>query len=105
VPRFAREHNPQCALADYLKDRAAAGGKIVLTAVGERDTRMLARAAERALGKRPNKIANWRSIAAEKRGSVLALAAPLDAGFVVDKQHITAIAASDVGGSRTGRSA
>src|SRR4051794_2332163 len=105
VPRFARERNPQRALADYLKDRAAAGGKIVLTAVGERDTRMLSRAAERALGKRPNKIANWQSIAAEKRGSVLALAAPLDAGFVVDKQHITAIAASDVGGSRTGRSA
>jgi transcription-repair coupling factor (superfamily II helicase) len=104
VPRFARERNPQGALAAYLKERAAAGDKIVLSAVAERDTRMLARVAERALGKQPKKIAEWRSLAAEKRGSVFALAAPLDAGFVVSNRHITAIAASDVSGSRALRS-
>jgi transcription-repair coupling factor (superfamily II helicase) len=105
VPRFARERNPQRSLAAYLKERAAAGDKIVLTAVAERDTRMLARVAERALGKRPKKTADWQSVAVEKRGSMLALAAPVDAGFVLSNQHITAIAASDVSGSRAGRSA
>jgi transcription-repair coupling factor (superfamily II helicase) len=104
VPRFARDRNPQSALAAYLKERAAAGDKIVLSAVAERDARMLARLAERALGKRPKKVADWHSVAAEKRGSVVALAAPLDAGFLVRNRHITTVAAADVSGSRAGLS-
>ncbi|MBV9395222.1 MAG: DEAD/DEAH box helicase, partial [Methylobacteriaceae bacterium] len=60
--------------------------------------------AERALGKRPKEIADWQSVAAEKRGSVVALAAPLDAGFLVSDRHITIIAASDLRGSRATRS-
>ncbi|MBV9393375.1 MAG: DEAD/DEAH box helicase, partial [Methylobacteriaceae bacterium] len=104
VPRFARERNPQSALAAYLKERAVAGDKIVLSAATERDARMLARVAERAFGQRPKKVADWQSVAAEKRGSVVALAAPLDAGFLVSNRHITVIAASDLLGSRAARS-
>ena len=104
VPRFAGERNPQRAFAARLKERVAAGDKIALAAAAERDLRTLRRIAERTLGERPQQIADWRSLGDVKRGSVTTLAAPLDAGFVVNEQHITAIAISDVSGSRAGRS-
>jgi transcription-repair coupling factor (superfamily II helicase) len=104
VPRFARERNAQRVFSAYLKERVAAGDKIVLTALAERDRKTLARIAERALGKPPKKISDWRSASAEKRGSVLALAAPLEAGFVLSAEHITVAAAPDLIGSRAGHS-
>jgi transcription-repair coupling factor (superfamily II helicase) len=105
VPRFARERNPQRAFSAYLKERLAARDKIVLAAVAERDRKMLARVAERAFGEQPKKIPDWRSAIGEKRGSVLQLAAPLEAGFVVPPDHITVVAAPDLIGSRAGQSA
>ncbi|MEA2760296.1 MAG: hypothetical protein QOH65_2909 [Methylobacteriaceae bacterium] len=105
VPRFAHERNPQRALSAYLKERAAAGDSIVLTAPTERDLRTLARIAERTLGKEPKKISDWRAAAAEKRGRSLTLTAPVEAGFSLSSQHITAIAAPDLIGSRARHSA
>jgi transcription-repair coupling factor (superfamily II helicase) len=101
VPRFARERNPKRALTTYLAEHA--GDRIVLIAVAERDLRTLVRVAERALGKRPTKVERWSSVATAEPGSVLALTAPLDAGFVLPSQHITAIAVADLIGSRAGR--
>ncbi|MBV8850516.1 MAG: DEAD/DEAH box helicase, partial [Methylobacteriaceae bacterium] len=103
APSFARERNPQRALATYLKERAAAGDKIVLAAA-EHDMRALTRVAERALDKRSKQITDWQQIAAEKRGSITALTAPLDAGFSMPGQHVSVIAAPDLIGSRARRS-
>jgi transcription-repair coupling factor (superfamily II helicase) len=105
VPRFARERNPQRALSAYLEERGAAGESIVLAAAAEDDARRLARVAVRALGGRPKHVEDWASVKAAKRGSVLALTAPLEAGFVVPSRQITVIAAPDLVGSRAGRSA
>jgi transcription-repair coupling factor (superfamily II helicase) len=104
VPRFARERHPRRALSAYLKERAAAGDAIVLAAAAERDVRMLARIAEGALGTQPRKVLDWYSVLAEKRGNVLALSAPLDAGFILPPQHISVVAAPDLIGSRASQS-
>jgi transcription-repair coupling factor (superfamily II helicase) len=105
VPRFARERNPQRALSAYLKERAGAGERIMLAAAAEADVRRLARAAARTLGEPPKHVQDWASVAAAKRGSVLALAAPLDCGFVLHSEHITVIAAPHLIGSRAAHSA
>src|SRR5207253_701513 len=89
----------------YLEERGAAGESIVLAAAAEDDARRLARGAARALGERPRQVQDWASVAAAKRGSVLALSAPLDAGFVLPSEHITVIAAPDLMGSRAAHSA
>jgi transcription-repair coupling factor (superfamily II helicase) len=67
VPRFARERNPQRALSAYLKERTAAGERILLAAAAEADALRLARAAVRALGERPKHVQDWASVAAAKR--------------------------------------
>ncbi len=105
VPRFARERQPQRALSAYLKERASAGDRIVLCAVAPRDKRTFARIAERALDKDVQNVADWASAAMAEPGSVLALPASLDAGFIAPAQRMTVIAAPDLVGSRAGHSA
>ncbi|AWN45179.1 DEAD/DEAH box helicase [Methylobacterium terrae] len=97
VPAFVRERRPGPAFSAYLRERLKAGERVVLagdaTAL-KRLSRQAARAAER--GVRP--VADWFEAAAAAPGEIVALAAPLDAGFRVPDLAATVIAAPDVHG-------
>ncbi|MET7246528.1 helicase-related protein [Methylobacterium sp. EM32] len=102
VPAFLRERRPGPAFSAYLRERLKAGERVVLAgdpAGLKRLSRQAARAAER--GVRP--VADWAEAAAAKAGEIVALPAPLDAGFRVPDLGATVIAAPDVYGGTSAR--
>ncbi len=102
VPAFQRERRPGAAFSAYLRERLKAGDRVVLggdPAGLKRLSRQAARTAERSV--RP--VADWSEAVAAKAGEILAMPAPLDAGFRVPDLGITVIAAPDVYGGTSAR--
>ncbi|WP_288582096.1 helicase-related protein [uncultured Methylobacterium sp.] len=102
VPVFLRERRPGSAFSAYLRERLKAGERVVLAgdaAALKRLSRQAARAAER--GVRP--VCDWSQAVAAKPGEIVALAAPLDAGFRVPEMAATVIAAPDVHGGSSAK--
>ncbi|MDQ4061081.1 MAG: DEAD/DEAH box helicase, partial [Pseudomonadota bacterium] len=105
VPRFATGASPARAFAAYIRDRVAAGQRVVVAAIAERDSRVLARRAEQAVGRPPERVADWDAVTAAPAGALLALQLDLDAGFVDGASGTTVVAAADLLGSRAMRAA
>ncbi|GJD63122.1 helicase-related protein [Methylobacterium frigidaeris] len=102
VPAFLRERRPGPAFSAYLRERLKAGERVVLAGDGaalKRLSRQAARAAERSV--RP--VPAWSEAVAAKAGEIVALPAPLDAGFRVPDLGATVIAAPDVYGGTSVR--
>ncbi|MEL6061763.1 DEAD/DEAH box helicase [Methylobacterium sp. DCY52] len=97
LPSFARERRPGTAFAKLLRERLKAGDVIVL-AGGRQPLRRLVRQAGR-IAERPIRLIDaWADVAASAPGDVLALEAPLGAGFRVPDEGATVIAAADLFG-------
>ncbi|AWN54139.1 helicase-related protein [Methylobacterium sp. 17Sr1-1] len=102
VPAFLRERRPGPAFSAYLRERLKAGERVVLAgdpAGLKRLSRQAARAAER--GVRP--VADWSEAVAAAGGEIVALPAPLDAGFRAPDLGATVIATPDVYGGTSAR--
>ncbi|GEP09770.1 helicase-related protein [Methylobacterium gnaphalii] len=100
VPDFARDRRPGPAFVSYLGERQEAGDRIVL-ASARSALRRLARPAVSALGRKLQRAASWEAVLAAEPGSVLAMEAPLEAGFRVPEAGVTVIAAADLLGATT----
>jgi len=97
LPSFARERRPGTAFAKLLRERLKAGDVIVL-AGGRQPLRRLVRQAGK-IAERPIRLIDaWTDVAEASPGDVLALEAPLGAGFRVPDQGATVIAAADLFG-------
>ncbi|MCJ2069139.1 DEAD/DEAH box helicase [Methylobacterium sp. J-030] len=97
LPSFARERRPGTAFAKLLRARLKAGDVIVL-AGGRQPLRRLVRQAG-TIAERPIRLIDaWADVAQASPGDVLALEAPLGAGFRVPDRGATVIAAADLFG-------
>lgn len=100
VPAFAKETRPAQAFGAYLVQETAAGRRVVLASATPRDQKALARTAERALGQRPEPVADWAAVLAAPEGTLLALPLALHEGFAVPDAGVSVVAARDVLGRR-----
>ena len=99
---FVRERRPESAFARTLKERLKAGDRIVLTGP-KAPLRRLVRAAAEQDGRALRLIDGWREVADAAPGAMLALEAPIQAGFRVPEAGATVIAAADLfGGAEAG---
>ncbi|WP_342150312.1 helicase-related protein [Methylorubrum sp. SB2] len=99
---FVRERRPESAFAKILKERLKAGDRIVLTGP-KAPLRRLVRAAAEQDGRDLRLIDGWSEVAQAAPGAMLALEAPIQAGFRVPEAGATVIAAADLfGGADAG---
>ncbi len=96
VPRFAEASNATEALSRYVKERLAAGERVVLAAGTAADLRFLGRITERELDLRPERLADWDAALAAPAGSVGTLMTELVGGFV--ERDVTVVAFADLMG-------
>ncbi len=94
---FVRERRPESAFAKTLKQRLKAGDRIVL-AGPKAPLRRLVRAAAEQDGRDLRLIDGWSEVADAAPGAMLALEAPIRAGFRVPEAGATVIAAADLFG-------
>ncbi|KQO42330.1 DEAD/DEAH box helicase [Methylobacterium sp. Leaf85] len=99
IPAFVRKARPNAALAETLRRHLEAGDRILLTGPEEPLGRLI-RVAERVMGRKARRVASWMDVARARSGAILALAAPIEAGFRVPGQGVCVIAAADLFGSR-----
>ena len=99
-PRFVEGKAPLRALAKAARAAWADGERVVLIG-GARDLRFLRPRVAKALKAEVADVADWRAVRKAKRGSLLALEAPVDRGFRVE--GVLAVAAGDLLGSRAER--
>ena len=94
---FVRERRPEAAFARTLKERLKAGDRIVL-AGPKAPLRRLVRAAAEQDGRDLRLIDGWSEVVGAAPGAMLALEAPIQAGFRVPEAGATVIAAADLFG-------
>ncbi|MBD8908343.1 helicase-related protein [Methylorubrum zatmanii] len=92
---FIRERRPEAAFAKTLRARLKAGDRIVL-AGPKAPLRRLVRAAAAAEERTVRLIDAWAEVAAAEPGAMLAIEAPVEAGFHVPDAGATVIAAADL---------
>ncbi|KAB1070236.1 helicase-related protein [Methylobacterium planeticum] len=99
IPVFARDRRPNVAFARCLRERLKAGDRILLAGPAPA-LRRLARQAQRIAERPVRLVPDWSAALAGKPGEILAIEAPLDAGFRAPEHGLTAIAAADLLGQR-----
>ncbi|MFB0488090.1 transcription-repair coupling factor (superfamily II helicase) [Methylobacterium sp. OAE515] len=97
MPVFTGERRPGTAFAKILRERLKAGDVVVLAGT-VRPLRRLVRQVGRIAERPIRLIDGWADVAGAAPGDVLALEAPLGAGFRVPEQGATVIAAADLFG-------
>jgi len=97
MPVFTGERRPGTAFARILRERLKAGDVVVLAGTA-RPLRRLVRQGSRIAERPIRLIDGWADVAAGAPGDILALEAPLGAGFRVPEQGVTVIAAADLFG-------
>jgi transcription-repair coupling factor (superfamily II helicase) len=98
VPRFAEASNATEAFRRYVEERLAGEERVVLAAGTAVDLRFLGRVAERELGIRPERLADWDATLSAPARSVSTLIAELVGGFV--HLEVTVVAFADLMGVR-----
>ncbi|WP_283207349.1 CarD family transcriptional regulator, partial [Methylobacterium soli] len=99
IPVFARDRRPNLAFARCLRERLAAQDRILLAGPAPA-LRRLIRQAEKATERNVRRVADWSAVLAAEPGAIVAIEAPLDAGFRLPERNVTAIAAADLLGQR-----
>ncbi len=97
IPRFVERKSPLVALGRIAKPILASNGRIILVGT-ERDLRFLRPRVARQLKAPVGSAGGWAEVASSPGGSLIALEAPADAGFVCN--DLLVIAAADLLGSR-----
>ena len=96
-PAFVRERRPAAAFARTVRERLKAGDRVVL-AGPKAPLRRLVREAAALGGDTVRLIDAWSEVAAAPPGALLAIEAPVEAGFRVPAVGATVIAAADLFG-------
>ncbi|WP_179640997.1 TRCF domain-containing protein [Sphingomonas guangdongensis] len=99
-PRFVEHKAPLRALAKEARAVWADGGRVVLLG-STRDLRFLTPRVTRALKVEATAIGSWAAVSSAQPGALLTLAVPIERGFRRD--HVLAVAAADLLGSRAQR--
>jgi transcription-repair coupling factor (superfamily II helicase) len=102
APKFALDRNPGRAFSEFVQAQLSAGLRVALTGLAH-ERRPLLRAAQRGLGQAPEGLSSWDELMASPPGSLHAMEADLDAGFVDAGLKVAIICAADVLGSRIAR--
>ncbi|MCB4801779.1 transcription-repair coupling factor (superfamily II helicase) [Methylobacterium brachiatum] len=97
VPVFARERRPEAAFAKAMRERLKAGDIVVL-AGSRQPLRRLVRQAGKIAERPVRLIDGWSDLADAAPGDILALEAPVGAGFRVPARGATVFAAADLFG-------
>ena len=100
-PVFARERRPEAAFAKALRAALKAGERVVL-AGPKAPLRRLVRAAAAVDDRALRLIDAWAEVEAAEPGAMLAIEAPVEAGFRVPEACATVIAAADLFGHLAG---
>ncbi|GGK52033.1 DEAD/DEAH box helicase [Salinarimonas ramus] len=95
VPRFVLQERPRRAFARFVRSHREAGRRVVLCADASTSPLFLRRA-HAALGERPDRIGSFDEVAKAEAGALLALAVPLEAGFVDRASDAVLVAAADL---------
>ncbi|MEH3117661.1 MAG: helicase-related protein [Methylorubrum populi] len=95
LPSFARERRPETAFAKALRAALKSGERVVL-AGPKAPLRRLVRAAARIEERTVRLIDAWAEVVAAEPGAMLAIEAPVEAGFRVPEIGATVIAAADL---------
>ncbi len=97
VPRFVHERRAGAVFATALRQRLAGGARVVLA--GPRaPLQRLMREAARASERPAQSIVAWDAVAGAEPGALLALEAPVAAGFAAPEQGAVVFAAADLYG-------
>ncbi|AWI87829.1 DEAD/DEAH box helicase [Methylobacterium sp. DM1] len=96
-PVFARERRPETAFAKVVRAALKAGERVVL-AGPKAPLRRLVRAASAVDERTVRLIDGWAEVEAAEPGAMLAIEAPVEAGFRVPEAGATVIAAADLFG-------
>jgi len=96
-PVFARERRPEAAFAKHVRAALKDGERVVL-AGPKAPLRRLVRAAAAVDERTVRLIDGWTEVEAAEPGAVLAIEAPVEAGFRVPEAAATVIAAADLFG-------
>ncbi|MGN7127624.1 helicase-related protein [Methylorubrum thiocyanatum] len=96
-PVFARERRPETGFAKALRAALKAGERVVL-AGPKAPLRRLVRAAAAIDDRTVRLIDGWAEVEAAEPGAMLALEAPVEAGFRVPEAGATVVAAADLFG-------
>jgi transcription-repair coupling factor (superfamily II helicase) len=105
VPAFAEARRPRAALAAFLREQAGSGRRVAVAGHAGRDKARMSRRLREALGEAPALVEDWDTVLAAPPGSVVAVTAGLDRGFVDPDQALVVLAPRDVLGSRAGAGA
>ena len=100
VPSFATSTRPRRLFAEFVRDAAGRGRRVVLASASPKHLRTLVRQAEAAAQAGCRPAADWQAVRAAPPGALLSLSVDLDAGFVDDVERATVVAAADLLGSR-----
>ncbi|MGU3539398.1 helicase-related protein [Methylobacterium sp. A54F] len=95
MPAFARNGRQNAAFARALAARLKAGDRVVLAGPRKALARLV-RQAEKAADRPVRMIGAWVEAEAARPGEVLALRAPIDAGFRVPERGLSVFAAADL---------
>ncbi|MDP4006427.1 DEAD/DEAH box helicase [Methylobacterium sp. NEAU K] len=97
MPVFARERRPEAAFAKAMRARLKAGDIVVLAGTRQPLRRLVRQAGK--IAERPVRLIDaWSDVAEAAPGDILALEAPVGAGFRVPGHGATVIAAADLFG-------
>ncbi|MCJ2125333.1 DEAD/DEAH box helicase [Methylobacterium sp. J-077] len=97
IPVFARDRRPEAAFAKAMRERLKAGDVVVL-AGSRQPLRRLVRQAGKIAERPVRLIDGWSDLVEAAAGDILALEAPIRAGFRVPARGATVFAAADLFG-------
>ncbi len=99
IPRFVREHHAHRRFREFLVERLAGGGRVVLCGRTEQERRRLAATARSVGAVVMEHAGSWQELSAAPEGSQQSIVLPIDAGFDLRDENITFIAAADLFGA------
>ncbi|WP_062211142.1 helicase-related protein [Aureimonas sp. AU12] len=97
VPRFAEADQPWEALEAFLTEKAA-GNTLVLAAPTSALLTDWTRRAQRHLGRKLKRDADWPAVLSSKAGAAFAMVLPVTEGFRVPGAKVTVVTVQDLGG-------
>ena len=104
VPRFCLDDKPGKAFTAFLKERLAAGDRLVLSAAREADLVAMEKQAKRATGEAPRRAGRWTEVAATEAGKVASVKMSADVGFIDKRGGVVLVTAADLLGHHAGAS-
>ena len=96
MPRFYTDRQPRRSCLAFVESQIAAGHRIVLAGVSERDRSALAKAFAAVVATPPAEISRWFEVEAAAPGTVSTLSLSAEHGFIDAEAGIVMVAAADL---------